>query len=299
MKKTDYPPLFVAADAASLWGQRIHRRIIATNLILVVFAAAFAYLSTLGGDTLRVAAAIFSASVLFISLVVRKFHRRLRDGKSWFEGRALSETTKSLTWRYMMRVPPFDDDFQADGSLINALTEISDSGTGVEPIKSIPIDEQQITPYMRAARTLDFAGRLDRYVNERLADQIRWYSQRAAINRQREKFWSNAITLAQIVGVISAVGVIFSSNRWVNAISLCAAIAAAATAWSQLGQHSMLSKSYALAAKELERISDLASGAVTEDELVAAVIHGEGSVSREHTLWTAKRSDKHPPAVRS
>ena len=54
MNPTDYPPLYVMADSASLWGQRWHRRIIAANLVLIIIGSIFAYIADIEGGTLRV-----------------------------------------------------------------------------------------------------------------------------------------------------------------------------------------------------------------------------------------------------
>lgn len=86
-------------------------------------------------------------------------------------------------------------------------------------------------------------------------------------------------------------------NPWINVVGVFAAVAAAATAWSQLGRHDELTKSYGLAARELATIEDLARRAAAETDLQDAVRNGEGAISREHTLWIAKRGDTLDRAV--
>lgn len=124
MNVSDYPPLYVAADTASGWGQRWYRRIIAVNLALVLLASSLGYVAGLIGDPGRIAAGIAATIALSFGVFARPLHRLLRDDKSWFEGRAVAETVKSLTWRYMMRTPPFDDEARADAAFVEALGEV-------------------------------------------------------------------------------------------------------------------------------------------------------------------------------
>jgi SMODS and SLOG-associating 2TM effector domain 1 len=72
------------------------------------------------------------------------------------------------------------------------------------------------------------------------------------------------------------------------------ALAAAFTAWTQLGRNDELSQSYALANQELLSIKALPGTVDTEQELVKVVRDGEGAISREHTMWIAKRGKPLP-----
>jgi hypothetical protein len=72
------------------------------------------------------------------------------------------------------------------------------------------------------------------------------------------------------------------------------ALAAAFTAWAQLGRHDELSNSYALANQELLSIKAVADMVYTEQELAKLVREGEGAISREHTMWIAKRGEPLP-----
>ena len=73
-------------------------------------------------------------------------------------------------------------------------------------------------------------------------------------------------------------------------MGLFASVATAATAWTQLGRHDELSKSYALAYQELLMIRTLGEKVSTEEGLDRLVTDGENAISREHTMWMAKRA---------
>ena len=55
-----------------------------------------------------------------------------------------------------------------------------------------------------------------------------------------------------------------------------------------------MSKSYALANQELLSIKTMADTIDTEQELAKLVRDGEGAISREHTMWIAKRGEPLP-----
>jgi hypothetical protein len=72
------------------------------------------------------------------------------------------------------------------------------------------------------------------------------------------------------------------------------ALAAAFTAWTQLERNDELRQSYALANQELLSIKALAGTVDTEEGLAKLVSNGEGAISREHTMWIAKRGKPLP-----
>ena len=73
-------------------------------------------------------------------------------------------------------------------------------------------------------------------------------------------------------------------------LSLFAATAASANAWVQMRQHRTLATSYGVAAQELGLARAAVSSAASEDEWARVVSDAEDAVSREHTMWLARRS---------
>src|SRR5437879_546805 len=110
MGPSDYPSLFLAADGASRSGQRWYRLLIGTELVLVVLAAGLSVAYGLVPDSGKAAVAVGVAVAMAASLVSRLTSRWRRDDKKWFDGRAVAESVKTESWRYMMRIEPFHDD---------------------------------------------------------------------------------------------------------------------------------------------------------------------------------------------
>src|SRR4029079_18442099 len=103
-------------------------------------------------------------------------------------GPAIAEQVKTMSWRYMMDVAPYkgaraDTAFADD---IGGLLYGPDVREAVTRMPNLPL---QITPAMRDSRALDTAARRERYLNERLLNQVDWYQQRSLSNRRAAGIW--------------------------------------------------------------------------------------------------------------
>jgi hypothetical protein len=288
MGPSDYPSLFRAADGASRFGQRWYRFLIGAELVLVVLAAGFSVADGVVPGSWKAAAAVGVAVAMAGSLVSRLTSRWRRDDKKWFDGRAVAESVKTESWRYMMRLEPFHDDPTADRQFIAALQEtlrgrpdlIPDVDSGVA---------SPITTVMREVRALPLVARRDLYLRDRLKDQAGWYASKAKQNREGAQYWFLVTITAQMIALALAIVRPSFPVAALGVIAFLSAAAAAATAWGQISRHDELSRSYGLAAEEIRTLSGLAEIARTQDELAEIVELGELSISREHTMWVAKR----------
>jgi SMODS and SLOG-associating 2TM effector domain 1 len=78
-------------------------------------------------------------------------------------------------------------------------------------------------------------------------------------------------------------------------LGVCAAVASSAIAWNQLNQYRNQATAYAVAARELNVIHDQIEH-VPDDEWAAFAEEAEDAISREHTLWAARRGYSKPPS---
>ena len=293
MERQDYPALFQAADAASLEGQRSYARLLWSELALTILGAALGSLYPAVAQENRVPIALLTAVALTGALIMKLVNRFRGDDKNWFDGRAVAETTKSETWRYMMRVPPYDNDASCEPEFIRSLQEIQDARRQVPlDVGSVAPGSGQITEKMRSVRGLPIADRRAFYTTHRIADQADWYQRRAKSNALAASAWFWASLTAQVAALVAAiVRVQSAAGGGLSLISLFAALAAAFTAWSQSRRHDELRRAYPLAFQELATMRSLVERAETEEALRQAVDGGEGACSREHTMWMAKRSE--------
>ena len=284
-----YPALFRAADQASISGQKTYIRFVRVELLLLLLGAALGSLAAFNDGVERIVP-IFASLSFFAAAILRYTSHDRRYDKRWFDGRAVAETVKTTAWRYMMRVPPFDDDATADESLAGRLQEAL--GARVElhaTLTGKASDARQISPEMRAVRSATVRGRRDRYRRQRLASQMSWYFRKSQFHRARASRYFLISIVTEIAALATAgLALVIPELARLNLLALLAAVATAATAISQLNRHDELSKSYGLASQELSLIDGIAEGADTEDELARAVDKAESAISREHTMWIAK-----------
>ena len=287
-----YPALYQVADASSVAGQRAYRQLVAAELAFVLGGAALAVLSAIVPALQSLFLSLAAAS-LFGAIAMKLLNRQSGSDQRWFDGRAVAETVKTQTWRYMMRVAPYSSDATADEAFAGDVLGAMRARPALDqPLDRLPEDPRQISSTMRSVRALPLEGRLDLYLAERLSDQATWYKSRAVENQVRARRWFWLSLASQVVAAAFAfVGVLWPGDAVANTIGLFAAVAAAATAWTQLGRHDELGKAYALAYQELITFRALAGSVATEEDLDRLVANGEGAISREHTMWMAKRAD--------
>jgi hypothetical protein len=191
----------------------------------------------------------------------------------------------------MMRAKPFDVEGDADSAFLAELKQIREARRGIEPyLVGRAVGASDISEFMRQVRGADLASRRATFIDGRLRDQESWYSQKASWNRGRSSLWYWSTSVLQLVAFASAlIAAIYVPWR-INFVSVVMTVAASLTAWSQAKRHDELANSYSVAAQELHDIAALISASDTEGKFAEMVDQGEEAVSREHTMWCARRS---------
>ncbi len=102
MQAISYPGLYDEADAASNRQQRLYLRLIKGEYALLIGASLF----SLWSPSMRwyYCAYAVTIAIPFVLLMVRMF---LKPEQGWYQARALAESVKTSTWKYMMRAEPF------------------------------------------------------------------------------------------------------------------------------------------------------------------------------------------------
>ncbi|HLG12476.1 MAG TPA: DUF4231 domain-containing protein [Dehalococcoidia bacterium] len=282
------PSLFRAADAASARGQRHYLTLTWTALGVLVFAAAVGPLLEGIGEGGSKVPAILAAIALFFATALRAYALATRPERTWYEGRALAESTKTVAWRFAVAAAPFPADIDSSRErFVQRLREIL-SGFEDVPLESDDLGSQ-ITPEMEALRAASLDERKRAYKTSRVQDQRQWYSSRAEHHLKSYHRFALLTLGLELAGgslaVLKAAGAIDF-----DLVSLAAAAASALIAWENANQHSTLAKAYNIAAQELGSIYDIVESQRDEQAWSSFVDQAEEAISREHTTWRASRT---------
>jgi hypothetical protein len=288
----DYPALFLSSDRASLAAQRRHLLFTSAILLALVLGAGLGALSGVIPSAKR-GLAVASTALVSFSFVLTAIRRALKPEKLWYGGRAVAESAKSMAWRYMTGADPYfintpagdvDQKFIAD---LKSL--VRDSDQFAVGFSSQYTDKPQISPRMREVRAGGLTGRKQVYLAQRIADQRSWYGRKARISQTAEGWYFVVILVSQAMALASGAYMIASpDSRW-NLVGVFSSLASALVAWLQVRQHEELAQSYAVAALELGFIEEQAERVATDQDFSGFVGDSENAISREHTLWIARR----------
>lgn len=287
-----FPSLYQSADRASLSAQRRYLWLQKCHIGCLIFGSVGAALATIVPVSAVKWAYIILAIILVIGVVLTWVSRVLRDDKVWFDCRAIAESTKTATWRFMMKAAPFKEDSTAEQSFIERLKEIRKArpSSPKDLAHSLDPDAQALSKFMSDMRRKSLDERRNVYFESRLLDQKIWYSNKATFNSRKENCWFWTVVILQVLAVILAIiWAASTSSLPVNVVPLLMTCAASAIAWSQMKRYGELTQSYSLAAQELGEQEAIASNITKEDDLLALMEQVEETISREHTMWCARR----------
>ena len=231
------------------------------------------------------------AVVLAVGLLVLWIGRSRQDDKAWFDCRAVAESVKTATWRFMMIAPPFENDDALDQRFVSEMQEIREARQECQKHVAgvVAASNPAITDFMRQMRSRTFADRKMFYIEQRLRDQKSWYSHKAQLNACSGARWFWVTVGLQIIGVIFAIIQAAAGGLGVNMVPVLTTCAAAVAAWNQMKRHDELMKTYALASQELGELEAIANSLTAESDFPQFVEQVEEAISREHTMWCARR----------
>lgn len=283
------PGLYQSADAASLEAQSIYFNALKSYLFLLIVAAlvSFAWPTDSYG-------AMASAGLFLITLGILIYLRVSRPDDIWYNGRAVAESVKTRTWRWVMRAEPYEDtdniervskqfisDLKAILNQNRSLSKAMESSAGLEA----PISDA-----MTSIRRLSVEERLALYQEQRIDNQAIWYSKKSQFNKRRSKqwFWVSVVLHALAIAMLlyRIKDPLFSLP-----VESVAVAAGSVLTWLQAKKHNELNSSYALAAHEIVLIKGESLDVKTEQNLSTFVLDSENAFSREHTQWTARKAE--------
>lgn len=288
----DFTSLYLAADDASKSTQKNYVTIVALDLSLMVVAAALAvynYECTESKLILYILSGLFLLTSTFLTIVL--LTRKFED--FWYQGRALAESCKTLTWRFMTRSELFEDSAplqEVKAKFVQRVQELTAEFPDLNKVmKAELLNKPVITQKMLDVRNLDMIDRKQYYIDQRIENQKAWYASKASYNNKQYILWFCIIIVSQGLSLISIVILISNPKTNWNLVGLFTTVSAASLSWLQIKRHQELKQAYTTTSKELNMIVALADNINSETEFSKFVLDSENAVSREHTLWLAQR----------
>jgi len=229
----------------------------------------------------------FGSLLLFIYGQYQDFQGR------WYKARALAESVKTATWRLIMSAEPFTEVAQEANleKFRKLLTELLDENKGIGAhLGGEWSDQDEITPEMSGTLGQSFEVKRDRYLEERIDDQRKWYAKKSGDNRRASRKYFGLLCGAYGIAIILLLVRIGAPQTPYLPIEVFAVIASSIIGWKEIKRFDELVSSYGLAAHELGIIKSRYTSVTDEAHLSSFVADAENAFSREHTQWAARRN---------
>ncbi|MFF6993093.1 DUF4231 domain-containing protein [Streptomyces sp. NPDC010273] len=288
--EADLPDVQRSADSASMQGQRAYLKFTKGRLYFVV-AAAVAGALTIGLTSTWQEQSLTSLSLGFFLLALSSelLLLNMHPEDTWYHGRAVAESVKTLAWKFSVCADPFSRSVtpsEAERIFHQQLSDVVAESPIFVDYSSV--GTQQVSPKMKALRTADLDTRMRAYCDTRVEDQRSWYSKSANRNERSAFRWRITLVSLEFLGAISALLGLLNVTSFDMGGALAAGVAAGG-AWIEVKQFDNLANAYALTATELALVHAAASQVVDEESWSKYVISAEQAISREHTMWLARR----------
>jgi hypothetical protein len=284
MNESDFPAIYQSADRQSVWYQRFFILSLTSNLICMIV---FSILSTINIPDKNFA--IFQSIILFIGFCLTIYLIIAKPQEVWYGARALAESIKTMTWRYMMRAEPYNgSDQDARAHFLLNLRKLLDANKKISSL-TVPVDDKEITIKMESVRAFNIEERKQLYKTDRIEDQRKWYIRKSRANKNRAIVFFSAICIAYLIMIIFSIARPAYPDIKYWPTDVLVTIASSILAWTQTKRYQELSASYSLTAREINLLSAEFPKENKEVEFSGFVGDAENAFSREHTQWQARR----------
>lgn len=281
-----FPALYQAADAASGRSQERVFLWIGLNLVLFVVVS---ILGAIAGDSPQVW--MLCAGLLLCNFGLTVALAMAKPEENWYAARAIAESVKTATWRFVSRAEPFQDadEERAVRAFVERLRQIFLQNKRFSAQFTEALNGQQVPNELLLARRRSLAERIGYYRDLRILDQKTWYSDKARRNRR----WAEGILGATLL--FMALAVVVHAWRALDSSwplwpgGIVVAIAMSFLTWLQAKRYQELSESYSVAAQDIAMVEVDLGFVSSEDQFSKFVADAESAFSREHIQWVARK----------
>lgn len=285
--RPDYPALYNAANSASLKSQKVYMQIVKWITFLTIIAS-FCSLYIRESTEAGIIALILFLAIL--SLTVYQAVKRF--DKIWYNGRAVAESVKTRTWRFVSRAEPYCDCEKINDVKKEFIVDIKNILEQNKDLAEYFSDKSMIgdtiTEKMLNLRSKSLEDRLNYYISNRINEQRNWYFTKASFNKRMAIRWFIGLIISHslvIIFLLIEIGYKFYGLPTAAIIVIGSSI----FGWMQIKRYQDLSTSYSLTAHEIGIIKSQSFQVSFEKELSDFVKDAENGFSREHTQWVARK----------
>jgi hypothetical protein len=292
MKHKYYPALYQAADNTSKKYQKYFIVLTGLNLGFMTVGA-FLAIYNFQSDDQKSWVYITSSIMLVLGTVLTLLTRIVKFEDVWYQGRALAESVKTLTWGYITGSESFSINMSDNEAELLFNQRVNELATKFSNYTKHFDTQKLLLPTipqrMKDLRSKTFDDRKAYYIESRIKDQQTWYALKANYNGRKRNVWFGVTLGSQVLAVLASYYLIkFPGSDW-NMVGLFTTLASVGIAWLQLKQHEQLKQAYTTATIELKFIENKGMEVQTELALARFVLDSENAISREHTLWLAQK----------
>lgn len=282
MTSEDYPYLYSSADKASTRAQFYYINGIKIYLILLFLGSAVGFCKPF------VLFPIFwySAILLALGLAMLLIQAFKRFDEVWYNGRAVAESVKTRTFRFIMRAEPYHED---DKSFLQDLKDILNDNKVLSKTLSVDSDFKIVTSEMTRVRQMELKERKEYYLLNRIDDQRGWYAKKAKWNKRQADWWLGVMIIANATAMILSILFAVWGTDYSISIEPLLVIASIALSWAQAKRFRETGNAYSLTVHEISLIREESARVTTEKDFSDFVNDAENAFSREHTQWVARR----------
>ena len=288
MGQEDYPIFYRIADSISIEQQKKYFLLLFLNLLLLILGASLTIF-----ENNRIIN-VLTLVLFVISFLFLWISNKLNPLDLWYNGRAVAESVKSMTWKWMMKAKPYTSEVLQD-SCENLRTDFQ---TLMKQNRTIfghfNYEEDpgfySITEKMRNIRESDIEDRIIFYSKNRIQNQLGWYQTKVNRFTKIYKYLFFVVISFYVVITILMILSIVNPNR-IFPIEILSTLVASFISWMEAKKYNELSSAYKLAIDDIKLVeSSLKDVGRTEKEFTEFVVNSENAFSREHTQWIARKN---------
>ena len=298
MNNSNYPALYQAVNSAAIKNKQLYLLILFSTLLLITLGSviySIDFHSILKAHTAFKAPYILAAIIFTLSIGTSLLLAFSGTDKNWYNARSISESMKSRTWRFMVCGEPYIKAINISGAKKIFAADlgkiIKENKEFKQLILNFSSSEDQITSKMIEIREKNLDDRIKFYLNERINEQQKWYSQKSQQNSNIFRFFIFVMLSMQIFAVVTSILDATNGLGNINYTAIFASFVAAILAWVKVKQYQEIAQSYSITSHEIGLIKIESESINTEDDFAKFVGDAENAFSREHTLWLARKDN--------